>query len=1219
MSAKSPFSLRAWLALLVVGVAIPLIAFAGVTIWSILDANEQERDTDLSNRARAIASAVDAETRSWNAALYALAENKNLRAGQLEEFYHEAQAVAARYEGWVVINDATGQQRLNTLLPLGAPLPRTTAGEMVAAVLRDGKPLTDLVYGAAAQRYIISNTVPVFREGQVVLCLSMNFGPERLTRLLEEQKLPPTWVAAIVNRQNRVVSRSIKAEERIGKLAPQALQQAVAQSETGLVNYALIDGRKARVAFRHLREVPWALALAVPVAELPSPRHLIGFVVIGILLAGVAVGAAVAVARRIAHPISRLAHLAPSLVRGDAAGIDVAPRIAEVRQLQEALVEAAEQVQAHAGERERAAEILRLSSAYTRSLIEASLDPLVTIGPDGTITDVNAATEAATGQLRSALIGTDFSDYFTEPARARAGYEQVFRDGFVRDYPLELRHRDGRVMSVLYNASVYRDETGKVQGVFAAARDITERKRAEDIIRLQADQYRAMLATTSDGFWLYDTEGNLLDVNDVYCRMSGYSRDELLHMRISEIEAIESPEEVVRHIRQVVEGTGFDRFESQHRRKDGSLWDVEISATYWRTTGQMLVFCRDITQRKQAEEALRRLTEELEARVQRRTAALQEANIKLEAANTQTQEANKRLEEMNAELQQEVEERQRVEEELANANAALKNERNLAAQRADELEVVFAAMHDAVEVHNTDGVMVKANAEALALYDFDPIGMDRKTRNTKNSLRYLDGSRVPLDALPTCRAERGERFHDERFLIYHAGHGADRVVQMSAAPLYKEQQLIGTVVLWQDMTEHEKMLQQLRDHQRILEETVQARTAELAHTVKILTAEVSRRTLAEEGLRDRSEQLRLLASELTIAEQRERQRVATVLHDDLQQLLVGARLLISPLLQAADPGVQGVGQEAMDLLAQTLQCSRSLTEELSPPMLRRGGLRHALEWLVRWMAEKHHLTVHVHTDDAAAVEPPDMTVLLFQAIRELLFNVTKHAQTQSAWVTITHRDAQIQVQVADAGVGFEPTLLRVAGGTAGGFGLFSLRERLELLGGRLEIESAPGKGSRFTLLAPMEAAAAPETLAAPLLSQRRQPAGRVVSGRKRTRVLVVDDHVIVRQGLVRLLNAEPDLEVVGEASDGHEAVELTGQLRPDVVVMDVGLRKQNGVEATRAIHAGCPEVQVIGLSMYEEAEKGPAMREAGAANYLSKLGPSEALLAAIRACVRSDV
>ena len=131
----------------------------------------------------------------------------------------------------------------------------------------------------------------------------------------------------------------------------------------------------------------------------------------------------------------------------------------------------------------RQQDVLRLANAYNRSLIEASLDPLVTIGPDGKITDVNKATEDATGYPRQKLIGTDFSIYFSIPARAQEGYQQVFRDGFVRDLDLELCHISGSLTPVIYNASVYKDETGEVIGVFATARDITERKLAEEAQR----------------------------------------------------------------------------------------------------------------------------------------------------------------------------------------------------------------------------------------------------------------------------------------------------------------------------------------------------------------------------------------------------------------------------------------------------------------------------------------------------------------------------------------------------------------------------------------------------------------------------------------------------------------------------------------------------------------------------------------------------------------
>jgi len=257
-------------------------------------------------------------------------------------------------------------------------------------------------------------------------------------------------------------------------------------------------------------------------------------------------------------------------------------------------------------ERKRAEEALRLSNAYNRSLIEINLDPLVTIGPDGKITDVNAATEAATGRSRSELIGTDFCDYFTEPAEARAGYQQAFREGLVRDYPLELRHRDGRVMSVLYNASIYRDESDQVSGVFAAARDITERKRAEEALRESETRFRTFVDHATDAFFLIGDHGGVLDVNRQACESLGYTREELIGITTREFDA--NAEDV---FLQWIGGrldTGVDcTFETHHRRKDGTLFPVEVRARpLWRG-GRRLSLClaRDITERKRAEEALR--------------------------------------------------------------------------------------------------------------------------------------------------------------------------------------------------------------------------------------------------------------------------------------------------------------------------------------------------------------------------------------------------------------------------------------------------------------------------------------------------------------------------------------------------------------------------------------------------------------------------------------
>ncbi|MGZ4931867.1 MAG: PAS domain S-box protein [Halobacteriota archaeon] len=149
--------------------------------------------------------------------------------------------------------------------------------------------------------------------------------------------------------------------------------------------------------------------------------------------------------------------------------------------------------------RMRAEEQLRASSLYARSLIESSLDPLVTISAEGTITDVNKATEEVTGFSRNALIGSDFSDYFTEPDKARKGYQQVFADGFVRDFPLIIRHKSGKVTDVLYNASVYQNDAGEIQGVFAAARDVTEVKQAEEAAKTHAQHAETLSRIISAG------------------------------------------------------------------------------------------------------------------------------------------------------------------------------------------------------------------------------------------------------------------------------------------------------------------------------------------------------------------------------------------------------------------------------------------------------------------------------------------------------------------------------------------------------------------------------------------------------------------------------------------------------------------------------------------------------------------------------------------------
>lgn len=171
----------------------------------------------------------------------------------------------------------------------------------------------------------------------------------------------------------------------------------------------------------------------------------------------------------------------------------------------------------------------------------------------------------------------------------------------------------------------------------------------------------------------------------------------------------------------------------------------------------------------------------------------------------------------------------------------------------------------------------------------------------------------------------------------------------------------------------------------------------------------------------------------------------------------------------------------------------------------------------------------------------------------------------------------------------------------------------------MNVESAPGRGSRFTLVTP---APVPEALPAEPTAAAPPPAAGALAtvdhpGRgtsPRIRVLLADDHVVMREGLSRLLGEQPDIEIVGEAGDGEAAIELARQLHPDVVVMDVSMPRTNGLDATRQLVLEQPGLHVIGLSMHDGAAMGRAMRQAGAVGYIAKSGPPADVLAAIRAC-----
>ena len=237
-----------------------------------------------------------------------------------------------------------------------------------------------------------------------------------------------------------------------------------------------------------------------------------------------------------------------------------------------------------------------------------------------------------------------------------------------------------------------------------------------------------------------------------------------------------------------------------------------------------------------------------------------------------------------------------------------------------------------------------------------------------------------------------------------------------------------------------------------------------------LQAEVTERKKAEERLFEYQSQLKSLASQLTLAEEHERHRIATELHDQIGQLLIISKLSLDTVRNSGSAvDIAKALNEADRNIEQIIQNLRSLTFEMSSPLLYELGLEKAVaEWLTEKIRKKHHINTEFEDDGQHKPLDDDIRALLFRDVRELLTNVVRHAQAKWVKVSIRKVESRICVTVEDNGWGFDPEKIAATATKTGRFGLFSIRERLKQLGGSIEIESAPGYGTCITLCAPLK-------------------------------------------------------------------------------------------------------------------------------------------------------
>jgi signal transduction histidine kinase/CheY-like chemotaxis protein len=392
---------------------------------------------------------------------------------------------------------------------------------------------------------------------------------------------------------------------------------------------------------------------------------------------------------------------------------------------------------------------------------------------------------------------------------------------------------------------------------------------------------------------------------------------------------------------------------------------------------------------------------------------------------------------------------------------------------------------------------------------------------------------------------------------------------------------------------------------RLLSGDLQSLNANLEQRVAVRTSE----------LQESQAHLRALSTELNLAEERERKRVATELHDHLAQLLVLGRLKLGQAKKI--PSLNAESGELLrhidDILTESLSYTRTLVANLSPSVLYEFGLPAAIKWLAEQM-QRYDLTVKVQLSEQPPITlPEDQAVLVFQSVRELLMNSAKHAKSSEAKIVLECHQEALRVVVRDYGVGFN--LAAAWEPRSSKFGLFSIRERMRALGGSFTLHSQLGEGTTAILDLPIRRKEEITILRGVGDKQPSEPLEADTEHRGLS-VLLVDDHAMIRQGLRSVMETYSDIHVVGEACDGVEAVAQADRLCPSVVVMDINMPIMNGIEATAQIKARHPNMVVIGLSVNASSDNQNAMQAAGASMLLTKEAAVEQLYQSIQQAMR---
>jgi len=634
-------------------------------------------------------------------------------------------------------------------------------------------------------------------------------------------------------------------------------------------------------------------------------------------------------------------------------------------------------------ERQRVEEMLSLKNAA----IESSINAIAFVDIEGNLTYVNNSFLKMWGYSeQKQVLGKPSVQFWADVDQAATVRDTVHNQGhWIGE--LVAKRKNGSTFDVQLSVSSVNDEEGNLLCLMGSFVDITERKRVERELK----QYRFMVESAHDVIFFKDLESRYIIANKKSLEAFGLSREQVIGKNDDEI--MLNKEQARKNIeddRSVFKTGTIAEFTKQMTDRDGKeRWFQAIKVPQFDDKGNivgLIGVARDITERKQTEEALR--------------------------------------------------------------------------ESKEKYRLLIESLNEGIWVIDKDACTTFVNPCMAEM-----LGYTIEEMQGKHLFSFMDGNWVKVAEQKLKSRKKGiEEQHDFEFV---RKDGSRVYTTLGTTTMTDERgNYIGAIAVVMDITKRkraEETLQKARDE---LEIRVEQRTAELAKTNVELRSEINERKKAEEKLLIYQEQLRSLASELSLAEERMRRQIATDIHDNIGQNLGISKIKLESLRQSvSSPEVAESLNEIGELIGQTIESSRSLTFELSPPVLYELGFEPAVEWLVRNTRRRHGISADFKTDGRAKPLDHNVRVLLFQAVRELLVNVVKHAKATSVTVATRRVGDKIQVSVADDGVGFDISELSSKGYRTGGFGLFSIRERLGHIGGRLDVESKPGRGTKVTLVA----------------------------------------------------------------------------------------------------------------------------------------------------------